>query len=72
MRRAKLRPREGGEGCGGLGMQEREEMAGVVMVMEEGKDHGGGFALDERGGGFALDERAPPCHIFPRTKMPLD
>ena len=30
------------------------------------------FALDERGGGFALDERAPPCHIFPRTKMPLD
>ena len=47
-------------------------MAAVVMVMEEGKDHGGGFALDERGGGFALDERAPPCHIFPRTKMPLD
>ena len=72
MRRAKLRPREGGEG---------QEMAAVVMVMEEGKEHGGGFALDERGGGFALeergggfalDERAPPCHIFPRTKMPLD
>ena len=47
-------------------------MAAVAMVMEEGKEHGGGFALDERGGGFALDERAPPCHIFPRTKMPLD
>ena len=41
----------------------KQEMAAVVMVMEEGKDHGGGFALDER---------APPCHIFPRTKMPLD
>ena len=62
-------------------MHEREEMVAVVMVMEEGKDYGGGFALDERGGGlaleergggFALDERAPPCHIFPRTKMPLD
>ena len=47
-------------------------MAAVAMVMEEGKEHGGGFALDERSGGFALDERAPPCHIFPRTKMPLD
>ena len=56
-------------------------MAAVAMVMEEGKEHsggfalderGGGFALEERGGGFALDERAPPCHIFPRTKMPLD
>ncbi|XBI22635.1 hypothetical protein VPH35_063632 [Triticum aestivum] len=32
-------------------------MAAIVMEMEEGKDHGGGFALDERGGGFALDER---------------
>ena len=65
-------------------------MAAVAMVMEEGKEHGGGFALEERGGSFvleergggfaleergvvfALDERAPPCHIFPRTKMPLD
>ena len=45
-------------------------MAAVVMVMEEGKDHGGGFALDERGGGFVLDERG--VHIFPRTEMPLD
>lgn len=45
-------------------------MAAVVMVMEEGKDHGGGFALGERGGGFALDERG--VHIFPRTEMPLD
>ena len=36
-------------------------MVAVVMVMEEGKDHGGGFALDERG-----------VHIFPRTEMPLD
>ena len=35
-------------------------MVAVVMVMEEGKDHGGGFALDERGGGFALEERAVP------------
>ena len=56
-------------------------MAAVAMVMEEGKEHGDGFALEEKGGGFALeergsvfalDERAPPCHIFPRTKMPLD
>jgi len=47
-------------------------MAAVAMVMEEGKEHGGGFALDERGGGFALDKRAPPSHIFHRTKMPLD
>ena len=35
-------------------------MAAVAMVMEEGKEHGGGFALDERGGGFALEERAVP------------
>ena len=26
-------------------------MAAVAMVMEEGKEHGGGFALEERGGG---------------------
>ena len=42
-RRAKLRPREGGEGEGG-------DVA-VVMAMGEGKDDGGGgSALDERGG----------------------
>ena len=35
-------------------------MAVVAMVMEEGKEHSGGFALDERGGGFALEERAVP------------
>ena len=35
-------------------------MAAVAMVMEEGKEHGGGFALDERGGGFALEERVVP------------
>ena len=46
-------------------------MAAVAMVMEEGKEHGGGFALDERGGGFALDETATLSY-FPRTKMPLD
>ncbi|XP_044430913.1 ervatamin-B-like [Triticum aestivum] len=32
-------------------------MATVAMVMEEGKEHGSGFALEERGGGFALEER---------------
>ena len=42
-RRAKLRPREGGEGEGG-------DVA-VVMAMGEGNDDGGGgSALDERGG----------------------
>ena len=42
-RRAKLRPREGGEGEGG-------DVA-VVMAMCEGKDDGGGgSAFDERGG----------------------
>ena len=42
-RRAKLRPREGGEGEGG-------DVA-VEMAMGEGKDDGGGgSALDERGG----------------------
>ena len=35
-------------------------MAAIAMVMEEGKEHGGGFALDERGGGFALEERVVP------------
>ena len=37
-------------------------MAAVAMVMEEGKEHGGGFALDERGGGFALEERGGGLH----------